>query len=60
MTGKELVAFARSKLGTAYVYGMKGDMLTKEKYDRLKILFGPWSGKAMRKRSGRSAWTAVV
>lgn len=41
MTGKELAAFARSKLGTAYVYGMKGDVLTKEKYDRLKILFGP-------------------
>lgn len=41
MTGKELVAFARSKLGTAYVYGMKGDVLTKETYDRLKILFGP-------------------
>ncbi|MGN0135899.1 hypothetical protein [Anaerotignum sp.] len=41
MTGKELAAFARSKLGTAYVYGMKGDVLTKEKYERLKILFGP-------------------
>lgn len=41
MTNQELAAFARSKLGTAYVYGMKGDILTQEKYDRLKILFGP-------------------
>ena len=41
MTGKELAAFARSKLGTAYVYGMKGDVLTMEKYETLKILFGP-------------------
>ena len=24
MTGMELVAFARSKIGTPYVYGMKG------------------------------------
>ena len=39
MTGKELATFARSKLGTAYVYGMKGDVLTLEKYERLKILF---------------------
>lgn len=40
MTGKELAAFAESKLGTAYVYGMKGDVLTAEKYERLKIIFG--------------------
>ena len=48
MTGNELVAFARSKLGTAYVYGMKGDVLTKKTYDRLKILFGPlvWESDA--------------
>ena len=41
MTGKELVSFARSKLGTPYVYGMKGDVLTKKNFERLKILFGP-------------------
>lgn len=53
MTGKELVAFARSKLGTAYVYGMKGDMLTKEKYDRLKILFGPLVWESDAKKIGQ-------
>ena len=41
MTGKELAAFARTKLGTPYVYGMKGTVLTKRKYEQLKILFGP-------------------
>nr|WP_294682700.1 NlpC/P60 family protein [uncultured Anaerotignum sp.] len=40
MTGEELAAFARGKLGTPYVYGMKGEVLTKKTYDRLKILFG--------------------
>lgn len=40
MTNRELAAFAKSKLGTAYVYGMKGDVLTKEKYDRLKRTYG--------------------
>lgn len=53
MTGKELAAFARSKLGTAYVYGMKGDMLTKEKYDRLKILFGPLVWESDAKKIGQ-------
>lgn len=53
MTGKELVAFARSKLGTAYVYGMKGDVLTKEKYDRLKILFGPLVWESDAKKIGQ-------
>lgn len=41
MTNRELAAFARSKLGTAYVYGMKGDVLTAKKYEQLKLLFGP-------------------
>lgn len=53
MTGKELVAFARSKLGTAYVYGMKGDVLTKEKYDRLKLLFGPLVWESDAKKIGQ-------
>ncbi len=53
MTGKELVTFARSKLGTAYVYGMKGDVLTKEKYDRLKILFGPLVWESDAKKIGQ-------
>lgn len=40
MTGKELVAFARSKIGTPYVYGTKGTVLTKEQYDSLKKQYG--------------------
>lgn len=48
MTGKELAAFAKGKLGTPYVYGAKGEVLTKKTYDRLKILFGPlvWESDA--------------
>lgn len=53
MTGKELASFARSKLGTAYVYGMKGDVLTKEKYDQLKILFGPLVWESDAKKIGQ-------
>ena len=48
MTGHELVAFARGKIGTPYVYGMKGKLLTQKTYDRLRILFGPlvWESDA--------------
>ena len=31
-----LLAFARSKIGTAYVYGMKGTVMTQANYDFLK------------------------
>ena len=41
MTNQELVTFAKSKLGTPYVYGMKGDVLTEKRYQTLRILFGP-------------------
>lgn len=41
MTGKELVAFCRSKLGTDYVYGMKGKVLTEANYQYLHRLYGP-------------------
>lgn len=40
MTGKELVAFARSKIGTPYVYGCKGERLTKEKFEYLQKTYG--------------------
>ena len=48
MTGNELVAFARGKIGTPYVYGMKGKVLTQKTYDRLRILFRPlvWESDA--------------
>lgn len=40
MTGMELVAFARSKIGTPYVYGMKGTVMTQANYNYLKGKFG--------------------
>lgn len=38
LTGKELVDFCRSKLGTAYVYGAKGEVMTEEKFELLQKL----------------------
>ena len=40
MTGMELVAFARSKIGTPYVYGMKGAVMTLANYNYLKGQYG--------------------
>lgn len=40
MTGKELVEFARSKIGVSYVYGTKGEILTQEKFDYLQKTYG--------------------
>ena len=40
LTAKGLVAFAKSKLGTAYVYGMKGEVMSLEKYNWLKATYG--------------------
>lgn len=40
MNGKELVAFARSKMGTPYVYGMKGTIMTEANYSYLKKVYG--------------------
>ena len=40
MTGMELVAFARSKIGTPYVYGMKGTVMTQANYNYLKNQYG--------------------
>ena len=53
MNNLTLVDFAKSKLGTAYVYGMKGDVLTAKKYDQLKILFGPLVWESDRKKIGQ-------
>lgn len=39
-SANELVSFAESKLGTNYVYGMKGAVLTQAKYDLLKKTYG--------------------
>ena len=39
-TNVDLVEYARSKIGTPYVYGMKMELLTLEKYYYLKKLYG--------------------
>lgn len=53
MNNLELVAFAKSKLGTPYVYGTKGEVLTEEKYDRLKLLYGKLVWDSDRKKIGK-------
>lgn len=53
MTGKELVTFARSKIGTPYVYGAKGEVLTKEKYDWLKKQYGSLVWDSDKKKIGK-------
>jgi len=40
MTGQELVSFARSKLGTPYVYGMKGAVMTQANFNYLQGQYG--------------------
>lgn len=53
MTNRELVLFAKGKLGTPYVYGMKGDVLTERKYEQLKILFGELVWDSDKKKIGQ-------
>ena len=53
MKNLELAAFAESKLGTPYVYGMKGDVLTQRQYERLKLLFGSLVWESDRKKIGQ-------
>ena len=36
INGKDLVKFVKTKIGTDYCYGMKGTVLTEEKYNQLK------------------------
>lgn len=68
MTGLELVAFARSKIKTPYVYGMKGEVMTKAKYDWLKKTYGDlvWDsdakkiGKVCVDCSGLISWASGV
>lgn len=40
MNNLELVRFAESKIGTAYVYGAKGEVLTETNYNNLKRTYG--------------------
>jgi hypothetical protein len=65
MTGQELVTFARSKLGTPYVYGMKGAVMTQANFNYLQNRYGKkivWEsdvkkvGKVCVDCSGLIAW----
>lgn len=53
MTGKELVAFCRSKKGTAYVYGAKGETLTEEKFELLQKLYSQYVPYTDRNKVGK-------
>ena len=68
MTNYELVEFAKSKLGTPYVYGMKGSIMTLSKYYQLKSMYGNlvWDsdinkvGKVCCDCSGLISWATGV
>lgn len=68
MTGKQLVAFCRSKMNTPYVYGCKGEFLTQKKYADLKRMYGSavWDsdsnkiGKICVDCSGLISWACGV
>lgn len=69
MTGKELVAFCRSKIGTHYVYGMKGKVMTEANFQYLHNTYGsryvPYSdhskvGKVCVDCSGLISWACGV
>ena len=53
ITGKELVAFAKSKLGVPYVYGMKGEVMTLAKYNALKAQYGSYVWKSDKEKVGK-------
>lgn len=53
MTGKELVAFCRSKIGTPYVYGMKGKVMTEQNYKFLKNTYGKMVWLSGREKIGK-------
>lgn len=69
MTGKELVDFCRSKIGTAYVFGMKGKVMTEANFQYLYNTYGrskvPYSdhakvGKVCVDCSGLISWACGV
>ena len=53
MTNYELVEFAKSKLGTPYVYGMKGSVMTLAKYNQLKQMYGNLVWNSDRNKVGK-------
>ena len=53
MTNIELVRFAESKIGTAYVYGAKGEVLTETNYNNLKRTYGDMVWDSDRNKIGQ-------
>ena len=69
MKGTELVAFCRSKIGTPYVYGAKGQRMTEAKFNELQGVYGEklvWNsdrqkvGKICVDCSGLISWACGV
>lgn len=53
ITNLELIEFAKSKIGTPYVYGMKGEVMTSAKYSILKNLYGNLVWNSDRSKIGK-------
>lgn len=53
MTGKELVEFARGKIGTDYVYGMKGKVMTAANFNYLYQRYKDFVPYADKKKVGK-------
>ena len=53
MNNLELVRFAESKIGTAYVYGAKGEVLTETNYNNLKRTYGDMVWDSDRNKIGQ-------
>jgi len=68
MNNFELIRFIESKIGTAYVYGMKGKIMTATDYNKLKKLYGSmvWDtdiskiGKVCVDCSGLISWATGI
>lgn len=52
-TNLGLIAFCKSKLGTDYVYGAKGEILTQDKYNWLKNTYGSYVRSDDSKKIGK-------
>lgn len=53
LTNKGLIQFIKSKIGTPYVYGMKGAVMTTEKYNMLKKAYGSAVWDSDKKKIGK-------
>lgn len=69
ITSTELISFCKSKIGTAYVYGMKGTVMTQENFNYLHNMYGdkyvPYSdvkkvGKVCVDCSGLISWACNI